>query len=339
MSIFAPVKGLRVYKHPGMYLVPEDSYGVSHSELILGISSCVLVVKRLISPEGHEGLRISVHKQVYEHGMTRDGHSFGVAIDLIDRIPDPNSLLTVLGGILVLLDRSCVHANHFCAQAEFEEFLKLKLEASITRATQDLHFTEQKLLPNLSDRVMGSTAYSYAVSNDVFDPKSLPIVEWFLNDAGAMLCKSVFIYQEGFATLGDGASVQPLQLSGEMSSRAIQLLAEEHEKHKKNVSILNEKVNELTSEIRHQASGIVTPAASQNSSVEMILKQVKSSVREEVRSALQQFMKTERMTPVGADKKINMKIFFRSGFWRALLYVGAAALVMIVTFALFYSFG
>jgi hypothetical protein len=337
VSVFAPVKGLRVYRHPGMIPIPEENYGLSQSEIVLGRSSSLIVIKRLTSSEGQHGLRLSVHKQVFEHGMTRDGHSFGVAIDLFDAIPESDSLLTVIGGILFLMERSCVKSNQFCTQSEFEDFLKSKLDASVARAIRDIRFLERKLLPDLTYRRSGSATFSYQMPDDVFDIKSLPIIDRCLIDPISMLFKKIYLYREGHSELGDSHSIQPLLFSAEGSSQAVCLLVEEYEAQRKNTSILNEKVNSLAAEIKLQGQSNGNDVS--NPSSDILLSQIKRAVREEVKSAMLHSSRAGSGPLTQTIDKLTIRDFFRSRYWFALISaIGVGSVAMVIYF-LFYWYG
>lgn len=303
LVVFAPVSGLRAYTHPSMHLVNDDSYGLSDSVLSLAVGGSALVVKKTINLNGEPTLRLSVHKQVYEKGMSRSGHSFGAALDISGNLPSIDSALSVLGGVLDLIEVRCVDSNSFCDKATFENLLSV-LQPILTRALQDLEDTGKKILPDLSKNLDARSSYFFTLKEDVLSDESAELISWCANSLGGMLCKSLILYRSGMAQ--PGALVEGLPSVIDMSRLGADLLIKEYQDANSQLVTQVEKISDLDKEILQlRASASVVKA---DPSFESLISQIKLAVRDEVKAA---FTRSSIKTPSPSKKQPSSSFLFQ----------------------------
>ena len=303
LVIFAPVNGLRAYKYPSMQLVNDDSYGLSDSVLSLAVGASALVLKKITTSHYESCLRLSLHKQVYENGMSRPGHAFGAALDISGSMPSMTSALTVLSGVLDLLDDRCVNSNSFCDKATFEDLLNT-LQPVLTRALQDLKDTGKKVLPDLTKSLDRRSSYCYPLKEDILGSEALEVVSWCANTLGGMLCKSLILYRIGMAQ--PGALVESLPSLEDMSQLGAELLIKEHQETNGQLVSLVEKVAELDKELLQLRAS--TSSAKTDPSLDALISQVKLTIRDEVKAA---FSKNSIKVPAIPNRQSSRSFFLQ----------------------------
>jgi hypothetical protein len=303
LIVFAPVNGLRAYKYPSMQLVNDDSYGLSDSVLSLALGGSALVVKKISNVDGEPTLRLSVHKQVYETGMSRSGHSFGAALDISGNMPTIDSALTVLIGVLDLLEDKCVNSNSFCDKSTFENLLSV-LQPVLTRALQDLKDTGKKIFPDLSKNLDARSSYFYSLKEDMLSNESVELVTWCANSIGGMLCKCLILFRTGMAQ--PGPLIEGLPSVIDMSRLGTDLLIKEYQEANSQLVTHVEKISELDKEIlqlRASASGVQA-----DPSFDSLISQIKLAVRDEVKAA---FTRSSIKTPSPLKKQPSSSFLFQ----------------------------
>ena len=245
ITIFGPADGFKAYRLPLMTEVSDGGYALADSVIQLKQNGGAFVIHRLPTTTKTLFHRFSVYRQVYEPTLSRLGHVFGASLDCFGELRSSESIVSVLSGLLSLVEEGCVHDSKFCDLLEFKGFLSNKVMAVFDRAVDDLQPAKYIAHEISSPSGMGDGSagiYSYAISGDLFGADVVRLINWFLYQSGGMLCKALYLYLPEFGA--PGAITTPLPALDEMNYVATRLVVSDLLKKSKDFELIKKSKDE-----------------------------------------------------------------------------------------------
>lgn len=201
LFVFGPASGSIAFQLPSCEKWNDDKLFLASSDFELNKKCLVFKIERVVNVDS-DFFRVILYKQVYERGMDRMGHSFGVAIDLFDVLPSPSLIQSTLLEILVFVEKYCVTNEDFCGFENFSTFIKIEFNDvynGIVRElfSESIHFKTKKHIDGIALK-----SFSRQVTT-IDDISVSEFIDWFINGSSSHFITSLIIYPENSGTPGN----------------------------------------------------------------------------------------------------------------------------------------
>lgn len=198
--VFGPASGSIAFELPSCEKCNDDKLFLASSEFELKRESSIFKIERF-HRSGLSILRASIYKQVFERGMDRMGHSFGVSIEFIGAIALPNTIQNTLIEILNFVENDCVANKEFCEFESFKNFVESNFLAVFPGIKSQLYqeVSDLKLKKHLN--YFNPNSFCCEVAS-IEDASVALHINWFINSPVSLFISSIIIYPENSGVSG-----------------------------------------------------------------------------------------------------------------------------------------
>ena len=200
VMVFGPASGAIAFGYPDGQRVNDDSVFLPSSAFSLEAGRSAVRLSR--HERAREAVvRLGVYRQIYEPGMSRLGHCFGVVFEFGSNVPSGAVALKTIGQLVDLVEGHCCRAGTFCDYRTFVSFLNEEIEPSFDGIRDQLESgpTGKALVPLTA---IPQQRFHLELGPD--ESLAPGLVDWFFVDPGSAACEDLIASPAGSGQPGSG---------------------------------------------------------------------------------------------------------------------------------------